>query len=137
MTVSQWADAYRQLSRETSAAPGPWSTARAEYQRGVMDAMSDPTVHTVVVPKAHQVGYTEMLGNMLGFHIHQFPSPILVIQPTERMAEAWSQERLDAMLRDTPVLRDAVADPRSRDSGNSRSSGQTPRHRWRLARSAS
>jgi phage terminase large subunit GpA-like protein len=83
-----------------------------------MDAMSDPTVHTVVVPKAHQVGYTEMLGNMLGFHIHQFPSPILVIQPTERMAEAWSQERLDAMLRDTPVLRDAVADPRSRDSGN-------------------
>ena len=31
MTVSQWADAERRLSPESSAEPGRWYTSRAEY----------------------------------------------------------------------------------------------------------
>jgi phage terminase large subunit GpA-like protein len=42
LTVSQWADRYRELSSESSAEAGKWSTSRAEYQRGMMDAVSDP-----------------------------------------------------------------------------------------------
>ena len=30
LTVSQWADRYRQLSSESSAEAGKWSTSRAE-----------------------------------------------------------------------------------------------------------
>lgn len=93
-------------------------TARAEYQRGIMDALSDPLVHTVVFMKAAQVGATEMLLNVVGYHIDQDPAPILLIQPTLEMAEAWSKDRLAPMLRDTPSLRGKVKDARSRDSGN-------------------
>ena len=83
-----------------------------------MDAVSDPTVHTVVVMSSAQVGKTECaLGNVVGFHIAQDPAPILVIQPTLEMGEAWSKDRLAPMLRDTPALRNKVKDPRSRDSG--------------------
>ena len=39
LTVSQWADRERHLSPEASAEPGRWNTARAEYQRGIMDAV--------------------------------------------------------------------------------------------------
>jgi len=46
LTVSQWADEYRRLSPESSAEPGRWLTARAEYQRGIMDAVSDPAIRT-------------------------------------------------------------------------------------------
>lgn len=56
LTVSQWADTNRRLSSEASAEPGPWSTARAEYQRGIMDAISDSGVETVVVMSSAQVG---------------------------------------------------------------------------------
>lgn len=56
LTVSQWADEYRRLSSEASAEPGRWRTDRAPYQRGIMDALSDPTVHTVVVMSSAQVG---------------------------------------------------------------------------------
>lgn len=56
LTVSQWADAERRLSPEASAEAGKWVTARAEYQRGIMDAFSDPTVETVVVMTGSQVG---------------------------------------------------------------------------------
>ena len=86
LTVSQWADQTRRLSPEASAEPGRWYTARAEYMRGVMDAVSDPTVRQVVVMSAAQVGKTEVLLNMIGFHVDQDLAPILVVQPTLSMA---------------------------------------------------
>ena len=118
LTVSQWADRERYLSPEASAEPGHWDTARAEYLRGVMDAISDPAVTRVVVAKGSQVGYTECLGNIIGFHIDQDPAPILVVQPTVEMAEAWSKDRLAPMVRDTPCLAGKVQSPLTRDSGN-------------------
>ena len=48
LSVSQWADKNRKLSPESSSEPGSWKTSRAEYQRGIMDALSDPAVGTVV-----------------------------------------------------------------------------------------
>jgi phage terminase large subunit GpA-like protein len=116
--VSQWADAKRRLSPEASAEPGRWDTARAEYQRGIMDALSDPAVNVVVVMSSAQVGKTEAVLNVTGYFIDQDPAPILVLQPTLEMGQAFSKDRLAPMLRDTPVLADKVADPRSRDSGN-------------------
>src|SRR3990172_3045650 len=118
LTVSQWADRHRKLSPESSAEPGQWFTSRAEYQRGIMDAVSDPPIQTVVVMSSAQVGNTEIINNVIGFHIHQAPAPILIVQPTIEMAEVWSKDRLAPMLRDTPVLKGLVKDPRSRDSGN-------------------
>ena len=118
LTVSQWADRYRYISPEASAEPGRWRTDRAEYQRGIMDAFSDPNVHTVVVMSSSQVGKTSVLENIIGYFIHQDPSPILVLQPTLEMAATFSKDRLAKMLRDTPALRGRVKDPRSRDSGN-------------------
>jgi phage terminase large subunit GpA-like protein len=118
LTASQWADRERYLSPEASAEPGHWDTARAEYLRGVMDSISDPTVQRVVVAKASQVGYTETLGNIIGFHIDQDPASILVVVPTVEMAEAWSKDRLAPMIRDTPCLTGKVQSPLTRDSGN-------------------
>lgn len=68
--------------------------------------------------KSAQVGYTEILGNVVAFHVDQDPAPMLMVQPTLEMAEAYSKDRLAPMIRDTPALRDKIADPKSRDSGN-------------------
>jgi phage terminase large subunit GpA-like protein len=83
-----------------------------------MDAVTDPAVREVWLMKSAQVGATEIVNNVLGFHIHQDPAPILLVQPTLEMAEAWSKDRLAPMLRDTPALRGVIADPKARDSGN-------------------
>jgi phage terminase large subunit GpA-like protein len=118
LKVSDWADQDRKLSPEASAEPGQWITSRAEYQRGIMDAFSDPSVEMVVVMSSAQVGKTEILNNVIGFHVAQDPSPMLVVQPTLDMAQTWSKDRLAPMLRDTPALQGLVKDPRARDSGN-------------------
>ncbi len=83
-----------------------------------MDACNDKLVHTIVVQKSSQVGYTETLLNIIGYYINQDPSPILLINPTLEMSEVFSKTRLAPMLRDTPCLQGAVADARSRDSNN-------------------
>lgn len=83
-----------------------------------MDAVSDPTVKEVWVMKSAQVGWTEILNNVIGFHVDQDPAPMLLVQPTLDMAEAWSKDRLAPMIRDTPALRDRIADAKARDSGN-------------------
>lgn len=66
-----------------------------------------------------QLGKTEAILNIIGYHIHHDPSPILVLQPTLDMAQAFSKDRVaSGLIRSTPALRDKVKDPRSRDSGN-------------------
>jgi phage terminase large subunit GpA-like protein len=83
-----------------------------------MDAVTDPSVEKVVVQKGAQVGWTEIVNNAIGYFVDHDPAPLLTIQPTIEMAEAWSKERLAPMIRDTAVIRDKFNDPRSRDSGN-------------------
>jgi phage terminase large subunit GpA-like protein len=125
-TVSEWADSERKLSPESSAEPGQWRTSRAEYQRGFMDALNDPRVREVVGVFASQTGKTDCVLNMIASRISDNPGPILVVQPTLEMGEAWSKDRLSPMLRDTPCLRGKVRDARTRDSGNTLRHKQFP-----------
>lgn len=119
LSLSEWADRHRVLSKETSAEPGPWRTDRVPYLRQIMNAVSDPEVQELVVMKAARVGYTEgIVGNSIGYYVDQDPSPILVVQPTEGDAQDWSKKQLMPMLRDTPRLAGKVAESRARDSGN-------------------
>lgn len=117
-TVSQWSDNVRRLSSEASAEPGRWVTSRAEYQRGIMDAINDPTTERVVIMSSAQIGKTEILNNVVGYHIDHDPCPILVLQPTLDMAETWSKDRLAPMLRDTPEIGRKLSDPKAKDSKN-------------------
>lgn len=118
LTISEWSDRYRVIPEGTSANPGKWRTDAAPYQRGIMDALSDPRVQRVVWMKPSQVGATEMLTNVAGFFMDQDPSPILVLQPTIELARAWSTDRLDAMLRATPKLRRLRSQSRRREKGD-------------------
>lgn len=83
-----------------------------------MDAVSDPEVEKTVVMSSAQIAKTELVNNVVGYHIDQDPCPMLVIQPTVDLGKAWSKDRLAPMLRDTPCLHGKVKDARSRDSEN-------------------
>jgi len=118
LKVSEWADSYRRLSSEASSEPGQWRTDRAAYQRGIMDAFNEAGVETVVVMSSAQIGKTEFLLNIVGYHSHQDPAPMLMIQPTLEMAETVSKDRLAPMIRDCPSLTGVFGDVKSRSSGN-------------------
>ena len=118
LTVTEWAEKYRRLSREASAEPGPWRTERTPYLREPMDAFTDPRVRRIVMVAASQVGKSELLNNVIGYIIDEDPGSILFIHPTTIDAKEYSKLRIAPMVRDCPTLSKKVADPKSRDSGN-------------------
>ena len=48
------------------------------------------------------------------------------IQPTVEMAKRNSKQRIDPLIDESPVVRDLVQSPRSRDSGNTTLSKEFP-----------
>ena len=126
LRVSDWSDRFMRLPREASPEPGPWSTERAPYQREMMDVVNDPGIETVVFMIASQCGKTAVELNIVGYFIHQDPSPILFVMPSEQLAENFSKERLAPMIRDTPVLTGLFGAAKTRESGNTLLNKQFP-----------
>lgn len=102
LSLSAWADAHFYLSAESAAEPGRWRTLA--YQRGIMDAITDPNVERVSVQKSARIGYTKMVNATIGYYVHQDPCPILVVQPTVEDAEGYSKEEIAPMIRDVAVI---------------------------------
>ena len=115
--LSQWAEQRFRLSSESSAETG--LIRLRPYQRRPLDCMSPQSEYeTCVLMWASQLGKTVLEMIYAANLIETDPGPMLVVQPTLPMAEAWSKERLAPMIRDNEYLRAKVADPKSRDSGS-------------------
>lgn len=63
LSLSEWADRHFILSAESAAEPGRWHTL--PYQRGIMDAITDPAVTEVTLMKSARVGYALALDTPL------------------------------------------------------------------------
>lgn len=116
LSLSQWAAQYAYLSKETSAQTGRFEAYA--YQVGMMDAITDPRVEKVSVMKSARVGYTKIIDHVVGYYLHQDPSPILVVQPRVEDAEDYSKSEIAPMLRDTAVLSEIAPDPKTRTGEN-------------------
>lgn len=113
LTVSEWAEATRVLPESSAARGARWRNASAPYLVGVMDAMHEPGVKLVALMKCNQVGGSEALHNIIGYHIEHDPCPMLMVHPAEGVAEEWSKDRLADLIRSTPAIADAVTEKRS------------------------
>lgn len=104
ITVSEWAEKYRNLDSKTSAEPGPWNNDRTPYLKGIMDEFTNYETEEIIFVKPTQVGGTECMNNMLGYVIQQDPAPTEVVYPTETLAEIISAQRLQPMIKASPPL---------------------------------
>jgi len=118
LTVTEWAEQYRSLSAESAAEPGKYRVDRTPYAAGIMEAFGDPRVKQVVWMSSAQVGKSTAIENVIGYHIHLNPLPIMAVQPTLELAETYSKDRISPMIRDCAVLGELVHEANARASGN-------------------
>jgi len=119
LTISQWSDQYRVLSRVSAGEPGRWRTSRTPFLREIMDCLSPSSPYSrVVYMKPAQIGGSEVLLNMLGYIIHYAPGPVMLVEPTVELAKRFSRQRIAPLIENTSALAERVSDPRERDSGN-------------------
>lgn len=105
LDVSEWAEKYRVLDSKSSARPGPWRNNVTPYLKDIMDEFNSIETEEITFVKPTQVGGTEALQNALGYIVMQDPSPVIIVYPTEDLAESVSENRLQPMLRLSPELK--------------------------------
>lgn len=106
ITVSEWAEKYRQLDAKTTARPGPWRNSSTPYLKGLMDEFNNYETEEIVFVKPTQVGGTEAILNMIGFVVDEDPSPAMVVYPTDELAKSISKNRIEPMLLNSPTLKE-------------------------------
>lgn len=101
--ASQWAEMYRYVTM--SVLPGKWRNEVTPHLAGIMDASFFPSVQTIILCKAPQVGGSESVNNCLGYIIDRDPGPVLVIYPDEITARENNQDRIQPMIKASQRLR--------------------------------
>lgn len=112
--VSEWVDQFRYNDDGAK-----FYVSTAEYQRGPLDAISNPDVEEVVIMASVQTMKTEVILNAIGWVAHREPGPIMWTMPGLEMAKNISKARLDPMFQHTPALSSLLSDKRTRDANNS------------------
>ncbi len=100
LSLSEWADQRFYLSPESAASPGKWTCI--PYQRGILDAFTDPAIERVSVMKSTRIGWTKLMNILEAYSMCHDPCPILVVQPTLEDARGYSKEEITPMIRDVP-----------------------------------
>lgn len=94
------------LSIETTARPGKFKPF--VYQRGIMDAFSDPSIRIVSVVKPTQVGYTALLELYAGYMMEHDPSSIIFYMPTDDDVRRFHDDHFMPMVKNVPPLREIM-----------------------------
>ena len=124
ISCAEWADKYLYLSPESSSYAGKFHCF--PYQREILESCT-PGLRTsggkriwrVTFCKSARIGYNKMLQAVIGYHIHQAPTNILIVEPTDPDATDLMKEEFNPMVRDTPILSNLVSTEPSSD-GKSR-----------------
>lgn len=105
LTVSEWADAHRQIAKGAGAEPGQWRTARNPMLREIMDALSDHSpVRLIDFKKSAQIGATEVGINWTGYVIERGLDSMIIAQPVKDLARSWATTKFDPAVALMPEL---------------------------------
>ena len=106
--LSRWAEANIVLSPEYSSSTGPLHLYG--WQKGILDAVTDDTIETVVVMSSTQVIKSLAIMLAIAYWIVEAPGPILLVEPKKDAARDFSKRRLMPMVRDCQILKGRVVD---------------------------
>lgn len=105
LTVSQWADAKRQIAKGAGARPGKWYTSTNPPLREIQDGLSDHSpVRLIDFKKSAQIGATEIGINWTGYVIDRGLDSMIVAQPVKDLARSWATTKFDPAVALMPEL---------------------------------
>lgn len=108
MSVREWAEAYRRMHSGPRAG-NLFEIDETPALAGILAAYQDPTVREVWCQKSAQIGWTQgFVMNVMGYHIHLDPCPILVIFAKEGASKRFMREKLEPAIRNSRVLLDRI-----------------------------
>ena len=104
VSVVEWAEENLMLP-STSSEPGRFKIRRTPFMREIMNAFSDDKIHRVVAMTSSQVGKSTALNCVIGRFAQLDPCTLMLIQPTQELAEKYSKTRITPMIEDCKALK--------------------------------
>ena len=118
LTVDEWADQNRVLVSESSKETGKWETSRTPYMLEVYKSITKNEVRQITLMMASQMAKSEFIINTFGRYADLDPCPMLLVQPTDTMAKAFSKERIEPAIRECKVLNKIIKEENKGGKGD-------------------
>ena len=114
LRLSDWCESQVRLPSSLSATPGPmrlWP-----QQREILDVIGDDVTERVSILKSARVGATQAMVAALGHFVQNDPAPVISLVPSEEDARTFMVSNVEPVFAESPALRDALAQDKSRDT---------------------
>lgn len=102
LPLSAWIEQNVYLPQGVSATPG--RVRLWPHQRGIADAIGDPSIERVTLVKSARLGFTFLLTGAIGHFACNDPSPILVLQPVESDCRDYVVSDIEPTFDASPAL---------------------------------
>lgn len=108
MSVREWAETHRRMHSGPRAG-NLFEIDETPALAGILAAYQDPLVREVWCQKSAQIGWTQgFVMNVMGYHVHLDPCPILVLFAKEGATKRFMREKLEPAIRASRVLLDRI-----------------------------
>jgi phage terminase large subunit GpA-like protein len=108
--LAAWITRSVRLPLGSAAKPGQFRFY--SYQRGLADAIGDPSLERVSILKSARVGFTSVLTASIAWFVCRDPSPILVLLPTEADCRDFMVSDIEPMFADSPAIASKLPMPK-------------------------
>ena len=113
--VSDWVEKEIHLPKTVAHVSGRISLY--EYQKGIIDAVADPSISRVTVQKSARIGYSTVLIGLLAHYVVNDPSLILLYLPDEGLARSIVTSDIEPIFEESPALKKVLSGDKPSRSG--------------------
>jgi phage terminase large subunit GpA-like protein len=114
----EWGEANIVLG-DWAAKRGPWRVKVTPYTEEIINRFSiRDRYRKITVQFAAQLAKTTALAIGLFYSIACRPRPAMIVQPKDEAARDFSKRELAGMIRESPILRRLISQPKAKDSDN-------------------
>ena len=124
LDLATWTEQTIVLPSEVSATPG--KLRLNPVQRGIAQAISDPSIERVTLVKPVRLGLTTLVTSTIASYVANEPSPILCVLPTEQDCRDFVVSDLEPVFENSPSLRRLISGERDETGRNTLLSRRFP-----------
>lgn len=104
ISIMDWAEKYRVLTSEESVHTGKFNCHKVPALEYIYICCNERKVYTVVTMKGSQIGWSELVNNVIGWMIHTNPMKAQLCFAGLESAKVYSREKLKPFFNGTAVL---------------------------------
>jgi len=112
-SLTEWMERCIRLPKEVTTESGQMRLYA--YQRGIADAISDPSIERISIIKSARTGLTTLIVGAMGYRADRSGGNMLLVQPTVDDAAGFGRDQLVPIIRASPTLNNLFPPERSRD----------------------